>query len=192
VPQLICHLIGDYVLQCHLMANKKVQSWAWAVTHAAFYTLPFLFLTRSPWALLVIFGTHAAIDRYRLANYWMKFYGVGHPGIWQLAIDKLEENRVWSNTYTGTYDAEFDALPPGVFRDPKDKVPYSYHAACAADRAVDAVIEARKPFEAPPPYLGVWLGIIVDNTLHLTINYLAIAYADGLVRPAVAFMLRHL
>lgn len=27
-----------------------------------------------------------------------------------------------------------------------------------------------------PPYLSVWLMIIVDNTMHLTINYLAIAY----------------
>ena len=39
------------------------------LVHALVYTLPFVFITRSPWALGVICFTHALIDRYRLAHY---------------------------------------------------------------------------------------------------------------------------
>lgn len=28
---LLCHLVGDYVLQSHVMATRKTSSWAWAV-----------------------------------------------------------------------------------------------------------------------------------------------------------------
>jgi hypothetical protein len=71
--QLFCHLIGDYILQTDRMANCKTSSWLWAFIHAATYTLPFLFLTRHPLALLVIAGTHAVIDRLRLAKYVSAF-----------------------------------------------------------------------------------------------------------------------
>lgn len=80
--ELIAHLLGDYCLQSHVMASRKTSSWRWALLHAAIYTLPFLLLTRSPAALLVIGGTHAVIDRYRLAAAWCRWYGVGHPGLW--------------------------------------------------------------------------------------------------------------
>jgi hypothetical protein len=45
-----------------------------AVVHAATYTLAYTAVTRSPAALAVILGTHAVIDRYRLARYlvWAK------------------------------------------------------------------------------------------------------------------------
>ena len=33
----------------------------------------------------------------------------------------------------------------------------------------------REPLADAPPFLGVWLAIIVDNTLHLLINHLALA-----------------
>lgn len=72
--QLLAHLVGDYVLQSHWMATAKTSAWAPALAHAASYTLPFLALTRSWRALAVIGGTHAAIDRYRLARHlvWAK------------------------------------------------------------------------------------------------------------------------
>lgn len=37
--------------------------------------------------------------------------------------------------------------------------------------------EADGDFPAPPPFLGVWLTIIVDNTMHLCINAAALAWA---------------
>lgn len=117
---ILAHLLGDYVLQSHVMATRKTASWRWAFIHAAFYSLPFLALllwfsttwTQFGIALAIIGGTHALIDRLRIAARWCEWYGVGHPGLWT----------------------------------------------------------KREAFEYPPSFLGVWLTIIADNTLHLTIN----------------------
>jgi hypothetical protein len=120
---ILCHLIGDYVLQSHKMAIRKTSSWRWACIHAAVYSLPFaalmVYLGGSvALPLLVIGVTHAVIDRLGLAARWCRWYGVGHPGLW------------WRES-----DGEF---------------------------------------QAPPPFLGVWLTIIVDNTFHLAINGIAV------------------
>jgi hypothetical protein len=71
---ILAHLVGDYLLQSDWMAQEKTQRWWPAIAHAVTYGLPFLLITRSPWALLVIVGTHAVIDRYRLARHvvWAK------------------------------------------------------------------------------------------------------------------------
>lgn len=71
---LVAHLVGDYVLQSDWMALEKTRRWPPALAHAATYGLPFLLITRSPAALAVIVGSHAVIDRYRLARYlcWAK------------------------------------------------------------------------------------------------------------------------
>ena len=71
---LLAHLIGDYVIQSHWMATQKVHRWAPAIAHGLTYTVPFLLVTQSPAALLVIAGTHIVIDRYRLAKHltWAK------------------------------------------------------------------------------------------------------------------------
>ena len=125
---LLCHLIGDYVLQSHVMATRKTASWRWAFIHATFYALPFALLLvwlgvalcQAALALFVIWSTHAVIDRLRIAARWCAWYGVGHPGLW---------------------------FRPSA---------------------------AEPTFTPPPPYLGVWLTIIVDNTMHLTINALTL------------------
>jgi hypothetical protein len=72
--ELICHGVGDYMLQSDWMASKKTSSWWPAIAHALSYTLPFLILTRSPAALAFILLTHLIIDHYRLARYicWVK------------------------------------------------------------------------------------------------------------------------
>lgn len=112
---MLCHLLGDYVLQSQPMADRKTSSLLWAAVHASFYTLPFLFLTHDLWRLAIIGGTHMVIDRYRLAARWCAFYGTGTraSGLW---------------------------APCNVSTDPV------------------------------PPFLAVWLTIIVDNTMHLIIN----------------------
>jgi hypothetical protein len=70
----LSHLVGDYVLQTHHQAQRKTVSWGPALAHAATYTLAHLAVTRSPWRLAVIGGSHAVIDRYRLARWvcWLK------------------------------------------------------------------------------------------------------------------------
>jgi hypothetical protein len=70
----LAHLAGDYLLQTHHQATAKTSAWGPALAHAATYTAAHLAVTRSPWRLLVIGGTHAVIDRYRLAKHvvWAK------------------------------------------------------------------------------------------------------------------------
>ena len=71
---VLAHLTGDYLIQSHWMATCKTQRWWPAVAHGLTYTLPYLFVTHSVAALLVIGGTHIVIDRYRLARHvvWLK------------------------------------------------------------------------------------------------------------------------
>lgn len=149
---LLCHLIGDYVLQSHVMATRKTSSWWWALIHAAFYSIPFavlLALTAPPVngfrALVIILWTHAIIDHYRIAAGWCRLYGVGHPGVWFALTDYL-----WRR--------HFSLYADGARKDPPPEEPV---------------------FVAPPPFLGVWLTIIVDNTMHLAINAAAVYLATG-------------
>ncbi len=72
--QLVAHAVGDYLLQSDWMANEKTKQSLAALVHAITYTLPFVLLTRSPLALLVVCASHFVIDRWRLARYvvWAK------------------------------------------------------------------------------------------------------------------------
>jgi len=110
MQQLLCHLIGDYILQSHKMAVNKTTNSKWAIIHGIFYTLPFLFLTQNIVILFCIALSHVIIDRYRLANY----------------VSKIKN---WTFNETG--------YP-----------------------------------EETPVWLTTWLMIIIDNTVHLVINYL--------------------
>lgn len=77
--QLLLHLIGDYWTQTQWMANTKVKSWYAAIKHATVYSLLF-FIIGSWQAVLVIWSTHAIIDRFSLAKrgIWLKnWYGNG-------------------------------------------------------------------------------------------------------------------
>jgi hypothetical protein len=66
--ELICHLWGDYLLQNHWVATKKIRSTPIAILHGCLYTLPFVFLTRNLLALGIICLSHILIDRTRFAN----------------------------------------------------------------------------------------------------------------------------
>lgn len=71
---VLAHMVGDYVIQNDWMAREKTKRWWPAIVHAVTYGIPFIALTQSPWALLAIVGTHAVIDRYRLARHvvWLR------------------------------------------------------------------------------------------------------------------------
>jgi hypothetical protein len=53
------------------MADHKTSNWSYALLHGFTYTIPFVLATHSIPALLVIALTHAVIDRYRLAKYFI-------------------------------------------------------------------------------------------------------------------------
>lgn len=82
---LIAHGVGDYVLQSDWMATQKTARWWPAVAHGTVYALPFAMLVRSPsawvWAagLLAIGGSHAVLDRYRVARYVIWARNLGSP-----------------------------------------------------------------------------------------------------------------
>ncbi len=71
---VLAHMVGDYLIQSDWMAQEKTKRWWPAIAHAVSYGLPFLLITQSVLALAVIVGTHAVIDRYRLARHvvWFK------------------------------------------------------------------------------------------------------------------------
>jgi hypothetical protein len=74
MPQLLCHLWGDYILQSQWMAQNKTKSSIAAGVHAVCYSLLFLLLRPSIAAFAVIIVTHFFIDRFRIARYvvWAK------------------------------------------------------------------------------------------------------------------------
>lgn len=104
--QLVCHAIGDYVLQSDWMANTKTKRSVACLAHVLTYALPFLFFRPSLLALAVIVGSHFAIDRWRLARFvcwaknwlgpnkpWSECSGTGYPAdrppfmaVWLLII----------------------------------------------------------------------------------------------------------
>lgn len=106
-----------------------------AVVHAVCYGLPFLLLVDSMLAWAVIVGAHAIIDRYRLARYWVEWWGVGY----------------WPPRWWNAWGWMLGRLGYKWFGD----------------------FEKRKD---APPFLAVWLLIIVDNTMHMTINYAALRW----------------
>jgi hypothetical protein len=89
--QILAHLVGDYILQSHWMAQEKTKQSVAAIVHAICYTLPFVFLTRNGSALAVICLTHFLVDRFRLARWvvWLKngYMFSDHPGFVEIHLN---------------------------------------------------------------------------------------------------------
>jgi len=147
MEQLLAHLWGDYILQSDWAATNKTSKSFSCLVHVVLYGLPFLFLTFSPLALLVIVGTHFVIDRWRLAKYLVYaknflappsatfFFSLDDPDLKEGdQFTKLKDKYTWENCKGNGYPSE------------------------------------------TPIWLSTWLLIIADNTLHLTINYFALKY----------------
>ena len=62
IDLIVCHLIGDFVIQSAWMAQEKGKSWEVNFYHAIGYTVPFWFLGLSPVTLGFIAGSHFLID----------------------------------------------------------------------------------------------------------------------------------
>ena len=59
---ILCHLMGDYVLQCDFIAQTKGKNWYHLFVHCALYCVPFLVVFGWTWQLAVIFFSHLIID----------------------------------------------------------------------------------------------------------------------------------
>ncbi|MCS3692048.1 hypothetical protein ABIF07_001036 [Bradyrhizobium elkanii] len=98
--QILAHLVGDYILQSHWMANEKTKQSLAAGVHAVTYTLPFVFLTQNPIALALICGSHFLVDRFRLARFvvWAK-NGYAFSGRPVTATGYLDDVPAWLSVW---------------------------------------------------------------------------------------------
>jgi hypothetical protein len=149
--QIVCHLVGDYILQSDWMAAEKTKQNLAAAVHAISYTVPFLFLSQSWAALLFIAATHFVIDRWRLARYvvWAKNF------LAPWARLEISAGKVILDGRAVDIPAAQQWLPPTP--------PF---AECS---------KTGYPPEKPD-WMAVWLLIIADNTMHLICNGLALRY----------------
>jgi hypothetical protein len=157
---LLCHLIGDYLLQSDWMATEKTKKSTAALAHVLTYGLPFLLLTHSISALFVIVGTHFIIDRWRLARYV-----------------------VWAKNYIAPWIRRKKLGPDGRPWECLCGMNRPYLCFCKANET--ELVPPTKPWKEctatgydpeRPLWLTVWLLIIADNTMHLCINALALIY----------------
>lgn len=145
--QLIFHLWGDYLLQSDWMAqNKTKRNWP-AVIHALLYALPFVLISCRP---------------ERLIQWPVLAIIVSH-----FFIDRFRLARylVWAKNFM----APVGSVPPrwdGQEQQSHPRRNWDW-AACkdTCGYAPDS-----------PAFMHTWLMIIADNTIHLTINYLALRF----------------
>lgn len=99
----LAHMVGDYLIQSHWMANAKTKQWWPAILHGLTYSLPFVLITQSWLALLVIGGTHILIDHWRLARYVVWFRNQLAPRSWRPSLAESTgtppEAPVWLSTW---------------------------------------------------------------------------------------------
>lgn len=72
---LICHTIGDYVLQSDFIAKTKGENWYHLFVHSALYCVPFAIAFGLSSAIMFLFATHVIVDaakaRWHLISYEM-------------------------------------------------------------------------------------------------------------------------
>lgn len=150
MEQLLAHVFGDYFLQTDWMALNKSKKSFNCLVHVLIYTSCFLFLTVSWKALLVIGATHFILDRYhvvlRRLIWWKNHFPVGYPPFQYCDS-------------TGYYDDS-----------PYNTKPF------ANLNAIDKHLMENWYGKPRHFFITIWIYIILDNFLHLTINYFALKY----------------
>lgn len=72
---ILCHLVGDYVLQIDFIAKSKGTNVYHLLVHCFLYCLPFYIAFGFVWKLIPLLVLHIAIDllkaRYKLVPYWL-------------------------------------------------------------------------------------------------------------------------
>jgi len=161
---LLCHAIGDYLVQSDWMATEKLKKSSAALAHALSYTACFFFLTTSWKALLLIGATHFVIDRWRLARYvvWVKNFLAPR---W---IETITEHMVGPNQIKITPKDGFAAIimPERMKISTKNLIRNYPWSECSGTGY----------HKDRPPFLAVWLLIIADNTLHIICNGVALRW----------------
>lgn len=161
---LVCHAIGDYVLQSNWMAQSKTSKNSAALAHVVMYTVPFLALTTSWKQLAFIAATHFVIDRWRLARYvcWAKNF----------LAPKWIETRIWVCDYC--YE---------VVSARQEKVTWVCTSCERGCMFNEKKMVRNFPWSdckgtgydaSTPPFMAVWLMILADNIMHVILNAVAL------------------
>jgi hypothetical protein len=146
MEQLLTHIFGDFVLQSDYLAMNKAKHSWPCFIHVCIYTSCFLMLTLSWKALLVIGVTHFLIDRF-------------HTPLCRF---------IWFKNHMG----------PGLKYVQFEKCKWTgyYDNLNAEASGVAYTNENINGFTPRLNYVTLWLYIVTDNFLHLTINFLALKY----------------
>jgi hypothetical protein len=184
MEQLLLHLLGDYITQNSWLANNKtlntVKGYLACLIHVTLYSLPFLLLTNGfTVAWFVIFITHFLIDKYRLAVYLIKFNNLQFVKPFKLVMS--------GNPYK-VKDGITNGFGEMLIISSK-RVDKNTEYSCVTDfnkgdkffKTWFGVIKFNSSSnfgfsETTPIWLSTWLMIIIDNCLHLFINYFALTY----------------
>jgi hypothetical protein len=154
--QVLAHAVGDYVLQSDEVANEKTKRTSAALLHVALYGLAFWVLTGASWkAMVFVVGSHFVIDRWRLARHvgWAKNW-LGFDAMrWLLGWRTREVLVESENSY-------------GVRIRVKAEEPMPRPSPWKECQGTGYPLEK-------PPFMAVWLMIIVDQCLHVACNALA-------------------
>ena len=59
---IVCHFIGDYVLQIDFIAKSKGSNLWHMIAHCFLYSVPFAVSFGMGWQLWVVIGTHIVVD----------------------------------------------------------------------------------------------------------------------------------
>lgn len=72
---VICHLVGDYVLQIDFIAKSKGNNVYHLLVHCLLYCLPFYIAFGFVWQLIPLLILHILIDllkaKYKIMPYWL-------------------------------------------------------------------------------------------------------------------------
>lgn len=183
---LLCHGWGDYLLQSDWMAQQKTKSSWPALAHAFSYTMCFipLLLLGATWkALLIIGGTHFVIDRFRLARYvcWLKNFLAPRATLKDPELGPMKAFKT-----AGLYEVgELVEFPTPEYANSKMFRVSWVNPAIQGQELVsfDPVVRWHHPWKEcvgtgyhkeRDAWMSVWLLIIADNVLHVTINALAL------------------
>jgi hypothetical protein len=146
MEQILCHLVGDYILQSDWMALNKSKRSIPCLVHVMIYTSVFLFLTTSWKALLVIGLVHFVLDRWHfIIRRLIWFKNHLSPNFKYVPFNKCEVTGYYDNILNEVNNKEYTT----------------------------EIINGNSP---RLNYITIWLYIITDNILHLLTNYLAIMY----------------
>lgn len=145
---LLCHFIGDFLLQTDWMAMNKGKKTFNCLVHVLIYTACFTVLTLSWKALLFIAVTHFMFDRF------------------PIIIKKLI---YWKNHFPTMMYPDFKYCDTTGYYDDS---PYNSKKA-----ENDDFTKAWMPLAFGAPrhfFITVWLYIVTDNVLHLICNLIAL------------------